>query len=71
LLYLADARVFTRASSGISGYLQVQTCVVERTSLNKSNARHHGGVGENGRTALGTKVSINRLIAFPFVVKRS
>ena len=29
-------------------------CVVERTSLDEGNARHHGGVSENGRTALGT-----------------
>ena len=45
-------------------------CIVERTSLDEGNARHHGGVSENGRTALGTKVSVNRLTAVPCVVKR-
>ena len=45
-------------------------CVVERTSFDKGNARHHGSVSENWRTALGTKVSVNRLTAVPCVVKR-
>jgi len=45
-------------------------CVVERASLDEGNTRHHGGVSENGRTALGTEVSINRLAAIPRVMKR-
>ena len=46
------------------------TCVVERTSLDEGDTRHHGRVSENGRTALGKKFSINRLTAVPCVVKR-
>ena len=45
-------------------------CIVERTSLDEGNARHHGGVSENGRTALGTEVSINCLATIPRVMKR-
>jgi hypothetical protein len=45
-------------------------CVVERTSFDKGNARHHSDVSENGRTALGAEVSVNCLTAIPFVVKR-
>jgi hypothetical protein len=44
-------------------------CVVGRTSFDKGNARHHSGVSENGRTALGAEVSVNRLTAIPFAVK--
>jgi hypothetical protein len=45
-------------------------CVVERTSFDEGDARHYGGVSENGRTALRTEVPVNRLTAIPFVVKR-
>jgi hypothetical protein len=45
-------------------------CVVERTSFDKCNTRHHSGVSENGGTTLGTEVSVNCLTAVTFVVKR-
>jgi hypothetical protein len=44
--------------------------VVESASLDKGDSRHDGGIREDWRPALRTKVSLNGLAAIPRVVER-
>jgi hypothetical protein len=43
--------------------------IVERSSLDERDARHCRGIREDGRAALWTEVSVNRLTTFAGVMK--